>query len=146
MFGWPPGLGYFVDMFKNRVGDYVRRLISKTKPRKVIVCMIYYPDERAGDSWADGSLGALCYNSNPRKVQSLIAKVFELATNNMEIGGTEVVAFPLFGVLDGKDTNAYVQRVEPSPHGGHLMAAALMDEVLSTNSASPASDTGLLNN
>ena len=33
----PLGFGYFVDMFKNRVGNYVRQLISKTKPKKVIV-------------------------------------------------------------------------------------------------------------
>eukprot|EP00494_Astrolonche_serrata_P031020 UN31289 len=32
--GWPFGLGYFVDMFKNRVGNYVRALVKKRKPKK----------------------------------------------------------------------------------------------------------------
>ena len=37
--GWPPGFGYFVDLFKNRVGNYVRRLVGRRKPKKVIICI-----------------------------------------------------------------------------------------------------------
>jgi hypothetical protein len=33
--GWPLGFGYFVDMFKNRVGNYIERLVKKKKPKKV---------------------------------------------------------------------------------------------------------------
>lgn len=39
--------------------------------------------------------------------------------------GTEVVPFPLFEVLDGKNTEDYLQRVEPSPSGGKKMGDAL---------------------
>ena len=39
--GCPPGLAYFVDLFGNRVENYVRRLIGETRPKKVLVCMIY---------------------------------------------------------------------------------------------------------
>ena len=46
--GCPPGLGYFVDLFKNRVQNYVARLVQKRKPKAVVVCMIYYPDEKSG--------------------------------------------------------------------------------------------------
>lgn len=118
------------DMFKNRVGNYVRRLVSKTKPKKVVICMIYYLDEQSGGSWADGALAVMCYNWNPGKLQCAIRKVFELATSQIRIEGTEVVGFPLFEVLDGKNTHDYHQRVEPSPSGGEKMAAALMDVVL----------------
>lgn len=128
--GWPLGFGYFVDLFKNRVGNYVRRLVSKTKPKKVVICMIYYLDEHAGGSWADGALSLMCYNWNPGKLQCAIRKVFELATTQIKIEGTEVVGFPLFEVLDGKNRDDYHQRVEPSPEGGAKMAAALMDVVL----------------
>lgn len=54
--GWPPGFGYVVDLFKNRVENYVRRLVGKKKPKKVLVCTIYYPEERASGSWADAAL------------------------------------------------------------------------------------------
>lgn len=37
--GWPPGFGYLVDLFKNRVQNYITRLVAKHKPRVVIVCM-----------------------------------------------------------------------------------------------------------
>jgi hypothetical protein len=57
--GFPLGLGYFVDLFKNRVEAYVRRMVSKSKPKKLIICMIYYLDEKGGGSWADGALSAL---------------------------------------------------------------------------------------
>ena len=113
----PLGFGYFVDLFKNRVGNYVRQLVSKTKPKKVIVCMIYYLDEEQNGSWADGALSAMCYNCNPGKLQCAIRKVFEHATSKISIPGTEVVGFPLFEVLDGKNTRDYHERVEPSPEG-----------------------------
>mmetsp|Transcript_57614 Transcript_57614/g.160517 ORF Transcript_57614/g.160517 Transcript_57614/m.160517 type:complete len:351 (-) Transcript_57614:89-1141(-) len=128
--GWPLGMGYFVDLFKNRVENYVRRLVGDKKPKKVVVCMIYYLDEKATGSWADGALCCMCYNCNPGKLQAAIRKVFELATKRIEIPGTEVVAFPLFEVLDGKTSSDYIQRVEPSPTGSAKMAAALMDAIL----------------
>ena len=42
--------------------------------------------------------------------------------SNIEISGCEVIPVPLFQVLDGKNTNDYVARVEPSPSGGKMMA------------------------
>lgn len=59
---------------------YIQTLTSKTKPKKILVCMIYYPDETRTDSWAGGALRALGYNSDPGKLQTLIKKVFEEAT------------------------------------------------------------------
>ena len=35
LFGFPFGLAYFVDLFKNRVENYVRRLVGLRRPRKV---------------------------------------------------------------------------------------------------------------
>lgn len=128
--GWPPGLGYFVDLFKNRVQNYVSSLVSKRKPKKVVICMIYFPDEDGAGSWADGALGCMCYNSNPSKLQSAIRAVFRLATSRISIPGTEVIPFPLYEVLNGSDTEDYLQRVEPSPEGGRKMAAAFADAIL----------------
>ena len=42
----------------------------------------------------------------------------------------QVVAFPLFDVLDGKTSSDYEQRVEPSVTGGRKIAAALLDAIL----------------
>jgi len=117
-------------MFKNRVQNYINRLVSKQKPRKLVICMIYYPDERAGGSWADGALGLLCYNCCPERLQCVIRAVFRLATSKISIPGTEVVPFPLFNVLDGKSTADYCQRVEPSPVGGQKMAKAIMEAIV----------------
>ena len=75
---------------QNRVQNYVSRLVTKMKPRKVVVCMIYHPDERAGGSWADGALCCLGYNCRPAKLQSIIRKGFELGTSRIRIEGTEV--------------------------------------------------------
>eukprot|EP00415_Alexandrium_ostenfeldii_P004312 UN4312 len=88
--------------------------------------MIYFLDE-SGSSWADRALDALDYNNNPGRLQEAIRSVFRLATSRICIPGTEVVAFPLFEVLDGRDTSDYVSRVEPSPSGGRKMARALLD-------------------
>ena len=91
--------------------------------------MIYYLDVHGRGSWADCFLAAMCYDCVPSRLQSAIKKVFELATSRIRIPGVEVVAMPLFEVLDGSDSRDYVQRVEPSPLGGRKMAAALMDVI-----------------
>merc|ERR1711879_823795 len=100
------------------------------KPNKVIICMIYYLDQKNTGSWADGALSCMCYDCNPGKLQSAIRTVFKLATSRIDIPGTEVVAFPLFEVLDGKTSSDYIERVEPSPTGGAKIAAALMDTIV----------------
>jgi len=76
----PPCLGYLCHLFGTRVQHYISKLVSKTKPKLVLVCMIYYPDENHVPSWANTALGALGYNSNPEKVQCMIRKVFSEAT------------------------------------------------------------------
>jgi hypothetical protein len=126
----PPFAGYFLHLFKVRVGEYVKRLVGKTRPKKIAVCMIYYPDVNPlNPSWADWALGALRYDKNPRKLQLLIRKTFERAVSEIKIEGVEVVHVPLFEVLDGGDTRDYVARVEPSERGGEKMAEYILDRL-----------------
>ena len=126
----PPCLGYFRHLFGTRVQHYIEQLTAKTKPKKILVCMIYYPDENPAPSWANGALGALRYNTNPAKVQAIIRKAFEEATCRIRIEGSEVIPVPLFNVLDGKQSQHYVARVEPSALGGERMAEFLLDHIL----------------
>jgi hypothetical protein len=63
-----------------RVQKYLEKLTSKIRPKKILVCMIYYPDENLTPSWAGPALGALGYNSNPEGIQKLIRKIFVEAT------------------------------------------------------------------
>merc|ERR1719491_2016400 len=126
---FPPGLAYFVDLFGNAIQSYVLRMLGTTRPKKVVVCMIYFLDEK-GHSWADRALTLLDYNRDPSRLQEAIRAVFRLATKRIRIPGTEVVAFPLFEVLDGKTSSDYVSRVEPSAQGGAKMGEALMKVIL----------------
>ena len=83
--------------------------------------MVYYLDEKPGESWAENVLQLLgyCYfsslvaymyecnplfiryNRNPRHLQSVMKRVFELATSQINIPGTTVVPIPLYDALDG---------------------------------------------
>ncbi len=119
------GMSYFVKMFKNDVEAYIRKLTSKTKPSKIIVCMIYFPDEKMTGSWADTTLGHLGYNSDPSKLQLAIRRMYEYATKELQVGDLTIIPFPMFKVLDGKSSNDYVQRVEPSDSGGRKLAYEL---------------------
>merc|ERR1712217_943509 len=88
--------------------------------------MLYYLDESdVQGGFADGTLNALGYTQNPRFLQGIIDKVFELAIKEVCVEGTEVIPFPLFSILDGKDTADYVHRVEPSVAGGEKLGRAL---------------------
>mmetsp|Transcript_10908 Transcript_10908/g.19777 ORF Transcript_10908/g.19777 Transcript_10908/m.19777 type:complete len:345 (+) Transcript_10908:266-1300(+) len=129
----PPCLGYFRSLFGVRVQKYIEALTSKTKPKKILVCMIYYPDEAQVPSWAGPALGALGYNSNPQKLQMLIRKAFDEATSTIRIKGSEVIPVPLFNALDGKNSNDYIARVEPSAAGGRKMAEFLLDIIDSSS-------------
>jgi hypothetical protein len=64
-----------------RTEKYIERLTSKTRPKKILVCMIYYLDENPTPSWAGVALGALGYTSNPHRIQRLIQKIFMAATS-----------------------------------------------------------------
>ena len=127
---FPCGYGYFLHLFGTRAEAYLKNLVSKRKPKKIVICMIYYVDEKTTGSWADTTLGLLGYNSNPKQLQMLTRKVFEDATKRIRVEGTEVVACPLFVALDGKKTEYYAQRVEPSAKGGAQMATLILDAIV----------------
>lgn len=115
---FPPCFGYLVHLFGTRIQRYIERLTAKTKPRKILICMYYYLDETPTPSWAGLALGCLGYNRNPQKLQTLIRRAFVEATSKIHIPECEVIPVPLFNVLDGKNSQDYVARVEPSSQGG----------------------------
>lgn len=118
------GMTYFINMFKSDVENYIKKMIGDKKPKKIIVCMIYYPDEKGSGSWADRTLNLLGYNKNPDKLKLIIHQIFKYGTSEIRIPGCDIVPFPMFNVLDGKNTNDYIQRVEPSALGGLKLATA----------------------
>ncbi|KAH8640366.1 hypothetical protein IG631_03307 [Alternaria alternata] len=133
--GTAGALTYFKHMFGTNVENYVTRLTAKTKPRAVIVCMIYFPLESGlgQTSWADAQLKALGYNSYPGQLQAAIRAIYKIATEEIRVDGTEVVPCALHEVLDGKNVSDYTARVEPNESGGKKMAVKfveLLDEIL----------------
>jgi hypothetical protein len=127
---WPCGYGYFLHMFKTKVQNYASHLVSgPSKPRKVIICMIYYLDMATTGSWADAALSCMGYNKNPDHLQSVIKSMYENATKRIRIPGVEVIALPLFIKMDGLSSEDYIQRVEPSEHGGKKLASLILDAV-----------------
>lgn len=89
--------------------------------------MIYHPDENVTPSWSNISLRSMGYNRDPEKLQLLIAKCYEQVISTIEIPGTEVIPVPLFNILNGKRSEDYVGRVEPSALGGKKMAEYFLD-------------------
>ncbi|KAF2709016.1 hypothetical protein K504DRAFT_477395 [Pleomassaria siparia CBS 279.74] len=122
-------LPYFKDLFGAKIQNYVSRLTSKTKPRAVIVSMIYFPLEWTPNqqSWANAQLKALRYDSYPQKLQVAIRQMYAIATKEIRIEGTEVLPCALYEVLDGKTKLDYTDRVEPSAKGGSKMAARFVE-------------------
>ena len=127
--GYSVGLSHFIRLFKDETTNYLKKLCEKNKPKVILVCCIYYLDEKPGGSWADRVLQMLGYDSNPAKLQLCIRKIFEFATSKIEIEGTTVVPVPMFKYLDGKNTRDYVQRVEPSIGGGEKLGKAFVEYI-----------------
>lgn len=122
-------LSYFARLFGKQTQDYVERLCSKTKPRAVILCMIYFPLEAkyGQKGWADTALKALGYDRNPEKLQAAIKQMYKMGTQKVKVEGTEVIPCPLYEVLDGTCKEDFVARVEPSSEGGRKMASYFVE-------------------
>jgi hypothetical protein len=129
---FPCGLGYFIHLFRTRIQSVIDRMTQYNRPKYIFVCMIYFLDEMKGNSWAETALSALQYNSNPQKLQAVIKKLFDIASKHVIIEGSHVIAVPLFEALDGKCSDDYIQRVEPSAQGGSKMGKLIADTILST--------------
>jgi hypothetical protein len=128
--GIAPGMAHLRHLFKTQIEAYVAYLVGTTRPRAVVVCMIYHPStDAASPSWANMPLGALGYNRNPRVLHTAIAALYRDATSQICIPGhpsLPVLPLALAGVLDGSVASDYVSRVEPSATGGHKMALAIL--------------------
>lgn len=124
------GMSYFVEMFRDRLSEYLIMLMGDKRPALLVLCMIYFPDEQSTESWANFALGTLGYDSHPAKLQEAIRQVYQHAMANVqEIQGVPVVSVPLYQVLDGKNSSDYVARVEPSNKGGQSMATLLWNTI-----------------
>lgn len=144
--GTASALGYFQNMFGNKVQEYVAKMTSKTKPKAVIVCMIYYPLEaqHGQSSWSDKQLTALRYDSDPGQLQAAIRAMYRIATSKIEVEGTRIVPCALYEVMDGKNGDDYTERVEPNEEGGRKMATRFMEtlnEVLGLEGAATERQT-----
>eukprot|EP01046_Picozoa_sp_COSAG06_P079824 COSAG06_NODE_27207_length_598_cov_0.835671_1_plen_109_part_00 len=67
--------------------------------------------------------------SDQTRTHYTIASII-VAEKAIVMTGRKGVPFPLFKVLDGRTTEDYLQRVEPSPAGGKKMAEALFATAL----------------
>lgn len=128
-------LRYLKSLFGDKIENYISRMTSVTRPRAVIVCMIYFPLEAkyGQSSWADLPLKLLGYGRYPTQLQVGIRKMYEMATQQIKVEGTEVLPCALYEVLDGSRKEEYTARVEPSKVGGRKMAerfTELIDTVL----------------
>ena len=120
---------YFIELFKDRIQEYIERIVIKTKPKKIIICTIYYPDLNVTGGWADKVLKYINYDNNPKMLQEAINQIFLHATSNIQIDGTQIIPFPMYKILDGNNTNDYISRVEPSNNGGNKLAEGLMSHL-----------------
>lgn len=122
-----PAFLYFVNFFKNKLENYINKLIEKITPKQIIVCSVYYPCEvTTSKSWADQILSISGYNHNPNKLQNFIRSIYEHAIKKIAIDKYNIVFLPLYEILDSKNSDNYVDRVEPSVLGGKIIAKHLV--------------------
>jgi len=121
------GFPHFHNLFNNDYSGYISKLISKQVPKNVIVNTLYFLDERQTGGWADNTLSMVQYNSNPGKLQTIIRQIHHESVSKINIPNVKVTPFKMYEHMDGKDSNDYVDRVEPSEHGGRKLAAGLKD-------------------
>ena len=124
------GFGHLKNLFCQQLQEYLRQLCAKTKPSKVLVCMIYNPCQN-GEGWADPLLNLLGYSADRpekvKRVENLLETTFREAICQIRIDGVDIVPVALSRVLDSKNESHYEMRVEPSAEGGRVMSCAFCD-------------------
>ncbi len=115
-------------IFRDGMQDYLEKLTSKRKPKKIVLCFLYFPHENTKKhSWANTKLAMLGYNTAPYKAQSAFHALFDLAIKQVQLPGVQLVPHALFNVLDSSDPSRdYVERVQPSEQGGTKMAESFL--------------------
>lgn len=118
-------------LFRDDLKRYINQMIEKTKPKLIVICSLYFPDETQTTSWAGTVLSLLGYNSRPERMQTAMKKVYEEGIKEIQLEeDLNVIYVPFYEVLNGKDTSMYVARVEPSEKGGKMMAEFLKERIL----------------
>ena len=121
---------YFENLFKSKIKNYIEKLISKKKPKFIIICMIYYPCEH-GTSWAQSTLDSFNYkygSADNEKLRSFIRTLYKLI-QKIKIDNTNIIYCPLYEVLDPLKLEHFEHRVEPSIEGGRLMARRFINDM-----------------
>merc|ERR1711920_467878 len=86
-----------------------------------------------------------CYSCFPRVLQYRMNLAFEYGVRMVNIPNTEVVPIALSEALDGKDTNDYLQRVEPSIQGGRKIASLVLSKLGLRRSNSVRKNANVIN-
>ena len=112
---------HLVNIFKNQTQPYISKLVKYNNPKLIIISSMYFPC-LYGKGWADKTLKLFNYDKNYKKIHHIMKSIYEEATCKIKIKGSKVVTCKLFEVLDYKNKDDYIQRVEPSVTGGSKMA------------------------
>jgi hypothetical protein len=118
---------HLYDIFGKKIASYISKIVGDSKPKNIIVAMIYYPSLEKSGSWADPTLRAMLYDSDPRLLQKIIDLCFLNAVKTIDILGSKIIHVQLSKVLDGRNFVDYKQRVEPSVVGGKKLAQYYLD-------------------
>jgi len=118
-------IDFFHDIFHDKLKAFVKKLTKKTKPKKVIICILYYPNFQNPAGWASTLLSAFKMLGAENMVLKLIQTVYQECVSKIKITGLNLEYCPLYIALDGTNTNDYVSGVEPSVQGGKKIALLL---------------------
>ncbi len=76
-------------IFRGKTTAYIRAMTKRTRPKKVLICGIYF-FSLEGSSWADAILDLAGYHpgGTPEKLKRAIRMVYEYAIKEIKIGNT----------------------------------------------------------
>jgi len=125
--GTAMGMAQLIKIFKDKTQAYIELLTSKTRPKRVVISMVYYLDENADfQGWASNTFSIVGASAASRldlnKLRLIVKSVYKLATCQIKIPGIEIIPCPLFDVLDGKDSRDYACFTQPSIQGSGKIA------------------------
>lgn len=102
-----------VTQFGSKLRAYIEKLVSKTKPSLLVVCMIYFSEIKN-------------HIPNRTKQHAVIRQVYKHAVEeNCVFKDITTAPLLLFNAIDGKESRRYKKNISPTQLGGEILSKAI---------------------
>jgi len=110
-----------LNIFNLHIPKYIKYLIGKNTPKKIIYLFPYFPCEVKGQCWSSAINLIMIFKGFLKDTMRNLYKDMKLKEN--------IIKLPLFKLFNPEKEEDYIQRLEPSILGGRKIASLILKNI-----------------